>query len=167
MGDASMYMQDGQIPQGSMDNNTLDPQMNNQPNYSDDEMENIENIDGNNMNNTDNIGSIERTKKNIQKNIGKACSDFRGYQGKDKEDLGKWISGMLDSLDGDDDDDDDVDFDDSDENEDMPMEGVYSKKELEALNEVFGDLDSSNDETLNTKKKIKNTKSPFNNPNFN
>lgn len=39
-----------------------------------------------------------KEKKDIQKEIGSACQKFRDYQGEDKEELSKWIEGMLDSL---------------------------------------------------------------------
>lgn len=111
-------------------------------------------------------GNIERDKKNIQKNIGKACSDFRNYQGQDKADLGKWIEGMLDSLDGDSD-DGDVDFE-TNPDEEIPMESVYTKSQLDKLNEVFGSDDEKETEPKNQEKTTnKTTKSPFNNPKFN
>lgn len=110
-------------------------------------------------------GNIERDKKNIQKNIGKACSDFRNYQGQDKADLGKWIEGMLDSLDGDSD-DGDIDFDTNPE-EEMPMESVYTKSELEKLNEIFGDNEKETEPVNQEKIKKRMAKTPFNNPKFN
>ena len=139
VGDASMSQPMPQ--QDTMMNGTLDPQMGNQqdPNSMPQEqpMENEpmpEEPDNGMEQSNMGGGNIERDKKNIQKNIGKACADFRSYQGQDKEDLGKWIEGMLDSLDGDSD-DGDVDFDNqSPEEEQMPMEGVFTKGELNALN---------------------------------
>ena len=115
-------------------------------------------------------GNIERDRKNIQKNIGKACADFRSYQGQDKEDLGKWIEGMLDSLDGDSD-DENIDMNDAPESEEdvMPMECVYTKKDInKKLNEVFGCTDDKKEKPEPQQKKDKpKTKSPFNNPKFN
>ena len=172
VGDASMSQQpmpDMQQNQPSMDNGMVDPQMED-PNMGmgDEQMgTDMQGQDQMNIPNNDG-GNIERDKKNIQKNIGKACADFRSYQGQDKEDLGKWISGMLDSLDGDSD-DENVDFEDGEQTEQqMPMEGVYTKKELDSLNEVFGCNDEDSEKNNVKKQTIKKqTKSPFNNPKFN
>jgi hypothetical protein len=173
IGDASMSQPMPQ--QDPMMNGTLDPHMNADPNAmpQDPSMQDP-NMIGNDMEQPNmGGGNIERDKKNIQKNIGKACADFRSYQGQDKDELGKWIEGMLDSLDGDSD-DENVDFNDNPENmenpdEQMPMEGVFTKGELNALNEVFGDMsDSEKEEPKQNEKKKQNVKkSPFNNPKFN
>lgn len=116
------------------------------------------------------MGSDEKTKKDIQKNIGKACDDFRNYQGQDKEELGKWVSGMLDSLDGEDDenadptdDPDSIEQEPVDMGQQMPMESVFFKKKN--LNEVFGVDDEQKDEPKPEQKKSKVNNTPFNNPN--
>ena len=87
-------------------------------------------------------GNPNKDRENIQKSIGKACNDFRNYQGQDKEDLGKWISGMLDSLDGADDENAEMEGNpDSIEQAPtevppMPMESVILSKKK--INEIFG-----------------------------
>ena len=86
------------------------------------------NIDSDNSNNE---------KENIQKNIGKACEDYRNYQGEDKEELGKWISGMLDSLDGDSSNEEVNEFE-----EKMQENFIFTKKQINELktqkiNELF------------------------------
>ena len=121
-------------------------------------------------------GNPDRQRKEIQKNIGKACADFRSYQGQDKEDLSKWVEGMLDSI-----------LDDSDagigdesepdmempEDEPMPqMESViFTKKQLNKLNEEFGieNLSSKKEDETKVEKKqnSKNKNTPFSNPKLN
>lgn len=58
-----------------------------------------------------------KEKKEIQKEIGSACQKFRDYQGEDKEELSKWIEGMLDSLN-----DDETEEAPEEEPEEMPEE---------------------------------------------
>lgn len=130
-----------------------------------------------NMAGGDSIANLSKEREQIQKNIGKACADYRSYLGQDKEELGKWISGMLDSLDGED--DENVDFDDNAEGgdmedgnvgpedpnmEEMPMESVIvSKKQLK---EIFNQMDDDKKEVKPQEKQQKVKNSPFNNPNF-
>ena len=115
-----------------------------------------------------------KAKEDIQKNIGKGCSDFRNYQGEDKEELGKWIEGMLDSVD-----DESSDAGIGEESEMPPMNNqmpqmesvIFTKGQLDKINEEFGiDNMSKKDDNINTqqksKKDISNNNSPFNNPNF-
>jgi len=118
-------------------------------------------------------GNPNKAKEDIQKNIGKGCSDFRNYQGQDKEELGKWIEGMLDS----------VDDEDSEagigEDSEMPMDNqmpqmesfIFTKKQLDKINEEFGiDNMSKKDDIVKTQQKSKkkiNNNSPFSNPNLN
>ena len=108
-------------------------------------------------------------RKEIEKNIGKACTDFRGYQGQDKDDLAKWIEGMLDSI------TDDVDGAgiEDEQPEEQPeqepqMESVIFKKaQLTKLNEVLANMEQEKEEKPQEKeKKLKKNNSPFNNPDF-
>lgn len=113
-------------------------------------------------------GTPDKKRSEIQKNIGKACADFRTYQGQDKEDLGKWISGMLDSLDTESGDGDVVtDGDSIDspmEQEPMPNESV-NKKYQKNISETLRDIEDTDDKKRT--EKIRGTKNtPFNNPNF-
>lgn len=120
-------------------------------------------------------GNPNRERDQIQKNIGKACSDFRNYQGQDKEDLGKWIEGMLDSVY---DETDDAGIDDESESGEQPpmdsqipqMESViFTKGQLDKINEEFG-IDNMSKKDDNKKEEVKskkNNNSPFSNPNLN
>ena len=172
MGDASVVSPNvnsaPQMPQDDLDNtmngNEQMPDMNNSDMDNDVDM----NMD---MGNEDG-GNIDRSRKEIQKNIGKACADFRNYQGQDKADLQKWVEGMLDSI-----------LDDSDagigeESEEPDMEEptpqmesvVFTKKQLDKINESFNITDSEEEKKTNTlekKKKTKNNNSPFSNPKLN
>lgn len=182
MGDASVVSQDTQMPQDpnmGMDNQMMqDPNMGADPGM---DMGNEPNMMGNDtgMGMEDPMmggeQNPERARKEIQKNIGKACADFRSYQGQDKEDLTKWVEGMLDSI-----------LDDSDagigdesepemgEEEPVPqMESViFTKKQLNKINEEFG-IENLSDKKDDTKKaeKVKSNKNnnntPFNNPKLN
>ena len=117
--------------------------------------------------------NTNKEKKDIQKNIGKGCADFRNYQGEDKEELGKWIEGMLDSVD-----DEDNEAGIGDESEMSPMDNqmpqmesvIFTKGQLNKINEEFGiDNMSKKDDIDNRQEKSKknmNNNSPFNNPNF-
>lgn len=103
-------------------------------------------------------------KKDIQKNIGKACEDFRNYQGEDKEELKKWIEGMLDSLDSDGESEEPTE---EDPQNGMPMEVIFTKKQVAKLNEIFGQQDVEKiNKPLNKKKKGYQMKSPFSSPNI-
>ena len=172
MGDASVVSPNmnsaQQMPQDNLDNtmngNEQMPDMNNSDMDNDVDM----NMD---MGNEDG-GNIDRSRKETQKNIGKACADFRNYQGQDKADLQKWVEGMLDSI-----------LDDSDagigeESEEPDMEEptpqmesvVFTKKQLDKINESFNITDSEEEKKTNTlekKKKTKNNNSPFSNPKLN
>ena len=172
MGDASVVYPDmnsaPQMPQDNLDNtmngNEQIPDMNNSDMDNDVDM----NMD---MGNEDG-GNVDHSRKEIQKNIGKACADFRNYQGQDKADLQKWVEGMLDSI-----------LDDSDagigeESEEPDMEEptpqmesvVFTKKQLDKMNESFNITDSEEEKKINTlekKKKTKNNNSPFSNPKLN
>ena len=171
MGDASMTSQEQPSLDGSMGNNM--PDMDN--NMSDMDMSGLN--DNEMMNNEMPMDNSNPDKKRseIQKNIGKACADFREYQGQDKEDLGKWISGMLDSLDGESSDGDvDMEGDTIDspmENEpqEIPMESViFSKKQVNKLNETFNDnlADSEDNVKIQKQRNCKTKNTPFNNPKF-
>ena len=173
MGDASVVSPNvnsaPQMPQDNLDNtmngNEQMPDMNNSDMDNDVDM----NMD---MGNEDG-GNIDRSRKEIQKNIGKACADFRNYQGQDKADLQKWVEGMLDSI-----------LDDSDagigeESEEPDMEEptpqmesvVFTKKQLDKMNESFNITDSEEEKKTNTLEKKKktnnNNNSPFSNPKLN
>lgn len=178
MGDASMVSPDEtQQPQGGLDGSMgMNPDMgmqgNDAPPMGDTSMNMGE--APNMMGGEQDMGSNpEKDRKEIQKNIGKACADYRSYQGQDKEDLGKWISGMLDSLDGESGDGDVNMEGDSiespmDDSQEMPMESVvFTKKQLDRINETFMDNGEKKETLKNekTKKQLKNT--PFNNPDFN
>jgi len=103
-------------------------------------------------------------KKDIQKNIGKACEDFRNYQGEDKEELKKWIEGMLDSLDSDGESEEPTE---EDPQNGMPMEVIFTKKQVAKLNEIFGQQDDEKiNKPLNKKKEGYQMKSPFSSPNI-
>ncbi len=175
MGDASMSQQ-SQMPDPNMEQPMEDPNMMGGPEMGGDpnmmggpEMPQDPNMEQPMNDNGEQDASKE--KKEIQKNIGKACADFRDYQGQDKEELGKWISGMLDSLDGEDDENTDFD-DDSIEapvEQEMPMESVvFKKKQLNKVNEIFGTDNLSTDNKPKNEKiknnSVKNT--PFNNPDY-
>lgn len=116
----------------------------------------------------------DREKKEIQKNIGKGCADFRNYQGEDKEELQKWIEGMLDSV---------LDASDAsigEESTEIPEEQpetvpqmesvIFTKKQLNRINEVFGNDEDSkemkNEKPVEKVDKKKNN-SPFSNPKLN
>jgi len=172
MGDASVVSPNvnsaPQMPQDDLDNtmngNEQMPDMNNS------DMDN--NVDMNMDMGNEDEGNVDRSRKEIQKNIGKACADFRNYQGQDKADLQKWVEGMLDSI-----------LDDSDagigeESEEPDMEEptpqmesvVFTKKQLDKINESFNITDSEEEKKTNTlekKKKTKNNNSPFSNPKLN
>lgn len=174
MGDASVVSPDmnsaPQMPQDNLDNtmngNEQMPDMNNSDMDNDVDM----NMDMD-MGNEDG-GNVDHSRKEIQKNIGKACADFRNYQGQDKADLQKWVEGMLDSI-----------LDDSDagigeESEEPDIEEptpqmesvVFTKKQLDKINESFNITDSEEEKKTNTlekKKKTKNNNSPFSNPKLN
>ena len=120
-------------------------------------------------------GNPDRQRKEIQKNIGKACADFRNYQGQDKEDLSKWVEGMLDSIL---DDSDAGVGDESESDMDMPEEPtpqmesvIFTKKQLDKINEEFGIENLSpkkEDETkIEKKQNTKNNNTPFSNPKLN
>lgn len=167
MGDASMVSPEQPTLDGSMGNGTPDmmgaPDMG-MPEAGGDEMMGAEMPMDNNAN-------PDKQRSDIQKNIGKACADFRQYQGQDKEDLGKWISGMLDSLDGESGDGDvatDGDSIESPMDAEMPMESVIlSKEQVGKLNETFNNLETDKDEVNIEKQKTSKAKNtPFNNPNF-
>ena len=112
-----------------------------------------------------------KAKEDIQKNIGKGCADFRNYQGQDKEDLGKWIEGMLNSVS-----DEDSEAGIGDESE-VPMDApmpqmetvIFTKGQLDRINEEFGidNMSKKDDNKKEEKTKVNNNNSPFNNPNLN
>lgn len=122
--------------------------------------------------------NADRQKKEIQKNIGKACDDFRNYQGQDKEELSKWVEGMLDSIL---DDTDSAGISDEEGSEPMPddmgsepmpqVESViFTKGQLDKINEMIGvgNEEEKDDEPKNEKKQnVKNNNSPFDNPKLN
>lgn len=119
-------------------------------------------------------GNPNKAKEDIQKNIGKGCADFRNYQGQDKEELGKWVEGMLDSID-----DESSDAGIGEDSEMPPMDNqmpqmesvIFTKKQLDKINEEFGiDNMSKKDDIVKNQQKTKkniNNNSPFSNPNFN
>ena len=123
--------------------------------------ENMEGMENDNPN---------KEKKEIQKNIGKGCADFREYQGQDKEDLQKWIEGMLNSI-TDDSEDVDTEEDTHEMNSsepEMPMESfIFKKGQLNKINEIFGTDDGKKNNKKTEKKITKNNTSPFNNPQLN
>lgn len=188
MGDASVVSQGAeqisQDPNMSGDTGMQDPMaqggdpsmMGDNPNMMDDMGGNPGMQDPNMMGDMGNAeGNPDRQRKEIQKNIGKACADFRSYQGQDKEDLSKWVEGMLDSI------LDDSDAGISDESEpdmDMPEEPmpqmesvIFTKKQLNKLNEEFGieNLSSKKEDETKIEKKqnSKNKNTPFSNPKLN
>lgn len=122
--------------------------------------------------------NADRQKKEIQKNIGKACDDFRNYQGQDKEELTKWVEGMLDSIL---DDSDSAGISDEEGGEPMPddMGGeptpqvesvIFTKGQLNKINEMIGvGNEEDKDEQPNNEKKqkVKNNNTPFDNPKLN
>ena len=151
----------GDMNQQPMDNMGQEPMMDQMP------QEDMGEMDGMNQQPMD--VNYEKEKKEIQKNIGKGCADFRNYQGNDKEELGKWISGMLDSLDGTD--NDTVDLDNEEgapenqtQQEGMPMESVIVKKKT--VNEVLNDTSVEEDEPKVSKIRNKVNNTPFNNPDY-
>ena len=171
VGDASMSQPMPQ--QDSMMNGTLDPQMGDptmqdpsmggDPTMQDPSMGGMEqpNMGG---------GNNDRKVKEIQKNIGKACYDFRQLDDETQEKQIPWLEGMLDSIldDAGEDGGEETEGEENPEQDMMPMEGTFTKKELKTLNEVFGDMtDTQKKEVENQKKTKKTTKSPFNNPTFN
>lgn len=111
-------------------------------------------------------------KKDIQKNIGKGCQQFRDYQGEDKADLKKWVEGMLDSLNDSNSSEEEGPADDNMppmEDDGMPMEGsLITKKRLKKINEVFGleNMDKNKDEKVSQRKHTSIKNSPFNSPKF-
>ena len=115
-----------------------------------------------------------REKEEIQKNIGKGCSDFRNYNGEDKDELRKWVEGMLNSVVDDSDAGIEGDSEMPEENpQPMPqMETViFTKKQLQKINEVFGGEDNNKEEKnsgkLEKKVEKKKNNSPFSNPKLN
>lgn len=113
--------------------------------------------------------NADRQKKEIQKNIGKACDDFRNYQGEDKEELSKWVEGMLDSIL---DDTDSAGISDEEGSEPMPQveSVIFTKGQLDKINEMIGvgNEEDKDDEPKNEKKQnVKNNNSPFDNPKLN
>ena len=184
MGDASFAPQTNQpmqqdmgMPNMNVDGNQnmqdtsmmTDPNMdiNEQPPMDDQNM-GMENINGEQ--------NIDRTRKEIQKNIGKGCADFRNYQGQDKDDLSKWIEGMLDSIL----DDSDAGIGEESEGNEPPMDEsipqmesvIFTKKQINKLNEEFGieNLSSKKEDEMKPQKKQnskKNKNTPFSNPKLN
>ena len=128
---------------------------------------------GNNMGQGE--GNPDRQRKEIQKNIGKACADFRNYQGQDKEDLSKWVEGMLDSILDDSNagigDESEPDMDMSEEPAPQMESVIFTKKQLDKLNEEFGieNLSSKKEDETKIEKKqnTKNNNTPFSNPKLN
>jgi len=169
MGDASVVSPNmNSAPQMPQDN--LDNTMNGNEQMPDMDNDVDMNMD---MGNEDG-GNVDHSRKEIQKNIGKACADFRNYQGQDKADLQKWVEGMLDSIL----DDSDAGIgEESEEPEEPDMEEptpqmesiVYTKKQLDNMNESFNITDSEEEKKTNTleKKKKTNNNSPFSNPKLN
>ena len=146
------------------------------------DMENEDNIDMNlDMDvETNAEPNVERQKKEIQKNIGKACDDFRNYQGQDKEELSKWVEGMLDSI-LDDADNSGTNDEEGNDNETIPddmsneptpqVESViFTKGQLNNINEMIGignDEEEKKEQRKNEKKVKANNNTPFDNPKLN
>lgn len=109
----------------TMDNQQMSDMNGQQMPMDDEQISDIGNMTDDVMGQEQQSGNQNPEKKEIQKNIGKGCQEFRNYDGTDKAELGKWISGMLDSLDGDD-----------DENVDIQTESIIlTKAQLNKINE--------------------------------